>query len=313
MMAVITVLSGGTGTPKLLQGLVRVIDQKRLTVVVNTAEDTEISGLYVSPDVDTVVYTLAGIVNENTWYGIAGDTFNCHEMLGKLGASELLRIGDRDRAVKLYRTLEMKRGLKLSEVTAKICRALGVGARVLPMSDDRVRTIIQTCEGEMSFHEFWVARRAEVGEVKGVTFENLEGARPAPGVIESIEDSRLVVIGPSNPITSIGPILGIKEIRGALERNREKVVAVSPIVGGAPVSGPAGILMKATGREVSPLGVAEIYRDVLGTLLIDRRDSKIAPEIEKMGIRVRISDLMMPDIATRERLAREILNFLSLR
>lgn len=306
----ITVLSGGTGTPKLIQGLIKILDQQELRIIVNTAEDTEISGLYVSPDIDTVVYTLAGIVNENTWYGISGDTFNCHKMMEVLGEKELLRIGDKDRAIKLYRTLKMREGWSLSEITRKICKALGVGAMVLPMSDDRVRTVIQAEEGDLSFHEFWVARKANVS-VKGVTFENLEKARPAPGVLESIDESSLIIIGPSNPISSIGPIIGIREIGERLAKNRKKVVAVSPIIGNAPVSGPAGVLMKALKYDVSPVGVAKIYKRVAATIFVDEKDSHLAPEIERLGMSVKSADLFLPDIESRRRLAMKVLECLN--
>ncbi|MEM2507829.1 MAG: 2-phospho-L-lactate transferase [Candidatus Hadarchaeales archaeon] len=306
----ITVLSGGTGTPKLIQGLTKIVDQRNLRIIVNTGEDTEISGLYVSPDIDTVVYTLAGIVNEETWYGISGDTFSCYEMLKVLGEKELLRIGDKDRAVKLYRTLKMREGWSLSRITGEICRTLGVKAIVLPMSDDRVRTVIHTEEGDLSFHEFWVARRANVN-VKNVTFENLENARPAPGVLEAIDESSLVIIGPSNPVTSIGPIIGVREIGKKLMKNREKVVAVSPIIGNAPVSGPAGILMKALKYEVNPVGVAKIYRQFIKTIFVDKSDHYLAPEIERLGISVESADLFLPDIESRERLARKILEYLN--
>jgi len=303
----ITVLSGGTGTPKLLQGLARVVGQEKITVIVNTAEDTEISGLYVSPDVDTVVYTLAGIVNEETWYGVAGDSFRCHEMMGRLGRKELLRIGDLDRGIKLYRTIRMREGASLSEITEEICRSLGVRARVLPMTNDRVRTVVHTVEGDMSFHEFWVARRAKV-DVRGVSFENIKRARPAEGVIESIRKSDRVIIGPSNPITSILPILSVGEVGQELERVRERVMAVSPIVGGAPLSGPAGVLMKTMGYEVSPVGVARIYGRFACTLFIDERDAALVGEVSRMGMKAEVADLMMPDLSARERLARRVLS-----
>lgn len=299
-------LSGGTGTPKLLQGLARLVEREKLSVIVNTAEDVEVSGLYVSPDLDTVMYTLAGIVNEETWYGIRGDTFVCHEMLGRLGEPELLRIGDRDRAVKLRRTLGLKQGKPLSDVTRELCEQLGVRARVLPMSDDRIRTCVETEAGTMSFHEFWVRRRA-ADKVKGVSFEGVEEAKPAPGVLEAIKKAKTIIIGPSNPVTSIGPILAIEDIREEIIRNRERVLAVSPIVGNAAVSGPAGALMQGLGYKVSPLGVARIYRGIIGTLVLDRNDGASARAVEEFGINAAFADLLMPDVASRVRLAREVL------
>jgi LPPG:FO 2-phospho-L-lactate transferase len=302
----LAVLSGGTGTPKLLQGLVQLIGQDEISVIVNTAEDLEGPCLHISPDLDTVLYTLAGIVNEQTWHGIRGDTFACHGLLGLLGERELLRIGDRDRAVKLRRTLLLKRGKTLSEVTRELCNSLGVRANVMPMSDDWVQTRIETDVGTLSFHEFWVARRA-VDRVKGVSFEGIENAKPAPGVLDAINKSRAVVIGPSNPVTSIGPILAIEDIKVAMLRNRERVIVVSPIVGDAAVSGPAGKLMQGIGHEVSQLGVARIYHEIASGMLIDRKDERLAGRIEEFGIRVVPADLLMPDPPSRVRLARAVL------
>jgi len=302
----LAVLSGGTGTPKLLQGLVRLLGRRKLSVIVNTGEDVEVSGLKVSPDIDSVMYTLAGIVNEETWYGIRGDTFMCHEMLKRLGEPELLRLGDRDRAVNIRRTLGLKQGKPLSEVTRELCERLGVWESVLPMSDDRVQTRVDTEAGTMSFHEFWVRRRA-ADAVKGVSYEGAGEAKPAPGVLEAIQTAKLIVIGPSNPVTSIGPIMAIEDIRDEIVRNRERVVAVSPIVGGAAVSGPAGQLMKGLGYKVNPLGVAKMYRGIIGTLVLDWSDRSRARAVEEFGVSAAFADLLMPNIAARVRLAREVL------
>ena len=302
----IAVLSGGTGTPKLLQGLARLVGMGKISVIVNTAEDVEVSGLKVTPDLDTVMYTLAGIVNEETWYGIRGDTFTCHEMLKQLGETELLRLGDRDRAVNLRRTLGLKQGKPLSEVTQELCYQLGVRASVIPMSDDRVQTRVETEAGTMSFNEFWVRRRA-ADKVKNVNYEGVEEAKPAPGVLEAIKTAKLIIIGPSNPVTSIGPILAIEDIKEEIIRNRERVVAVSPILGNAAVSGPAGELMRGLGYKVSPLGVAKMYRGIIGTLVLDWSDRKRARAVEEFGISAAFADLLMPNIASRVRLAREVL------
>ncbi len=308
----LTVLSGGTGTPKLLQGLARLVGKGKLSVIVNTAEDVEVSGLKVTPDLDTVMYTLAGVVNEETWYGIRGDTFACHDMLGRLGEPELLRIGDRDRAVKLRRTLELKREKPLSEVTQELCEQFGVRARVLPMSDDRIQTRVDTEAGTLSFHEFWVRRRA-ADKVRDVSFEGAEEAKPAPGVLEAIKTAKAIIIGPSNPVTSIGPILAIEDIREEIIRNRERVVAVSPILGNSAVSGPAGELMRGLGYRVSPLGVAKIYRGIIGTLVLDWSDRGRARAVEEFGINTAFADLLMPNVASRVRLAREVLGIARIR
>jgi LPPG:FO 2-phospho-L-lactate transferase len=280
---------------------------EELSVIVNTGEDVEVSGLHVSPDLDTVVYTLAGVINEETWYGIRGDTFSYHEALKRVGHVELLRIGDRDRATKLYRTLMLRQGKPLSAITKYLCERFGVRADVMPMSDERVQTLVNTEVGIMQFHEFWVVRRAK-DRVRGIKFEGAEKAKPAPGVLEALEKSEVIIIGPSNPVTSVGPILAVKEIREALERSREKVIAISPIVGNAPVSGPAGVLMEGLGYEVNPLGVARIYQEVASAMFIDRRDEKLAGPIEELGIRVVPADLLIPDLPSRVRLAREVLS-----
>lgn len=302
----LAVLSGGTGTPKLLQGLASLVGQIRLSIIVNTGEDVEISGLHISPDIDTVMYTLAGIVNEETWYGIHGDTFQGHERLKREGKPEMLRIGDLDREVKKRRTDLLKQGDKLSNITEELCRSFHVFSNIMPMSDDRIRTRVYTEAEPISFHEFWVARRAR-DRVKSVTFEGVESASPAPGVLDAILKSETVIIGPSNPVTSIGPIVAIEEIRSALRRVRERVIAVSPIIGDGPVSGPAGVLMEGLGYEVSPLGVAQIYKDFIGTLIIDKRDNALVPKLEEIGVKTFSTDLLMPDIASRVKLARTVL------
>lgn len=306
----LTILSGGTGTPKLLRGLDRILPQEELSVIVNTGEDVEVSGLYVSPDLDSVTYTMAGTIDEDVWYGISEDTFFCHEMLGELGHDELLRIGDKDRGLKLYRTLKLRQGLPLSQTTRDICRKLGVKANIMPMSDDRVTTEIYTNEGPMSFHEFWVVRRAK-DAVKDVKILQADGAKPAPGVVEAIEEAEGILIGPSNPVTSIGPIIAIKEIQSALERSRERVLTISPILGDSPVSGPTGVLMRGLGLEVSPLGVARIYRDVSGSFMLHQEDENFAGKIEDLGMSTFLDDLMMTDLESMKRLANGILGCLN--
>lgn len=304
----ITLLSGGTGTPKLLQGLCRLLSQENLSIIVNTGEDLELSELHVSPDIDSVIYTLAGIINEEKWYGIRGDSFACHEMLERLGEPELLRIGDRDRAVKLYRTLLLGRGMKLSEAVKDTCSRFRIRANVMPMTDQKVQTMIKTSAGIQTFHEFWVVKKAE-DRVEEVMFEHVESAEPAPGVTDAIKNADAVIIGPSNPVTSIGPILAVKQIRETIENHREKVLAISPIIGGFPVSGPADKLMKGIGLEVSPLGVAMLYRGVASSLMIDRRDAHLAPSIQALGFRVEPTNILMNDLASRVELARQVLKF----
>lgn len=310
MISSMTFLSGGTGTPKLLQGLMELVPQKDLSVVVNTGEDVEISGLRVSPDLDTVVYTFAGIIDDEKWYGIRNDSFHVHEMLKELGHEELLRIGDKDRAIKQYRTFRMEEGATLSQATEEISQELGVRANVMPMTDDSVTTGISTERGKMSFHEFWVARGAE-DEVRDVNFRGAVEAAPAPGVVSALEDSEFIVIGPSNPVTSLGPILAIDDIKEVLERNRHKTLAVSPVLGDAPVSGPTGVLMEGLGYEVTPVSVARIYSDFVSMFMLHEGDKTMVSEIEDLGMDVYLADLLMPDLSARIDLAREVLGVLS--
>jgi LPPG:FO 2-phospho-L-lactate transferase len=305
------VLSGGTGTPKLLQGFMRVVDQKDLSIIVNTGEDVEVSGLHVSPDLDSVMYTLAGIIDEQKWWGIRGDSFITNEFLKLLGENELLRLGDRDRAINIYRTLLMERGVKLSEVTKTLCSRFGIKANVLPMSDDKVRTLIHTEAGPMWFHQFLIARQAK-DVVTGVEYVGAENAEPAPEVLETISKAEAVIIGPSNPITSIGPILSIKKIKEALILNREKVIAVSPIIGDSAVSGPAGALMRGLNYEVSPAGVARIYQEVASKLVVDSADKNYRANIAKLGIKPIFLDILMKDISTKKRLASEIVSIVKM-
>ncbi|MHA1595977.1 MAG: 2-phospho-L-lactate transferase [Candidatus Baldrarchaeia archaeon] len=298
----ITVLSGGTGTPKLLKGLLRVIPQRDLTIIANTADDIELYGLYISPDVDTIIYLLAGLLDEEKWWGIRGDTFHFVEMMRRYGEEAWFNLGDRDLAIHVIRTRLLRRGWKLSEVIKKICSSLSIEATILPMTDDRVETRIITSDGRnIHFQEFWVKYRGNIC-IKDVIFSGIEKARPADGVIDAIESSKGVIIGPSNPITSIGPIVSIKGIREAL-RDKSPVIAISPIVGNKPVSGPAAQLMKAKGVEVSSLGVAELYSDFLDIFIIDKRDQNLKDEIEGLGIKVIVADTIMDNDEKRMRLA----------
>ena len=296
----ITVLSGGTGTPKLLQGLVRLVDPEDITVVVNTVENGYFSGVYVAPDVDTVIYTLAGIINEDTWYGVKDDTFITHETLSELGCPELLRIGDRDRAFKIQKTLLLE-DHPLHRAVDVQCRALGVRSRVLPMSNQDSDITIVTDEGEMGFHTFLIERGSEP-RVLDVRFSEVE---PAPGVIDAVESADLVIIGPSNPVTSIGPIIGTSGVRKALKNS--PVYAVSPFAGDKPFSGPAGKFMRAWGYSASSLGVAEIYRDFLDRLIIDEVDAHLKGEIEKLIKDVEITKTLMKNIGDKIMLARILL------
>lgn len=283
----ICILSGGTGTPKLLQG---VKNKNHICIIVNTAEDVYVSGLYVSPDLDTVVYTLAGIIDDAKWYGQRDDTYNCYDMMVSLGYRELLKIGDKDRGLKLYRTVLMNKGISLSEVTEKMCSTLHIDTPVFPMSDQRVTTKIFTDEGELTFHQFWVVKRAQV-TVKNVVFEGIETANPVKKALNYMKKSEFILLGPSNPITSIGPIISMKGYKKILKK--KKVLAISPMIGEAPFSGPTGVLMRGLQCKANCTGVAELYQDFLDDFVIHTTDVKYKKEIEAMGITVHIQDILL--------------------
>lgn len=296
----ISVLSGGTGTPKLIQGIVKIVDPNDVNIIVNTVENTYISGNYIAPDIDTVMYTLAGIINESTWYGIEDDTFITHETLKKIGHDEILRIGDKDRAIKIQKTMLMKK-YPLSQVVDIQRKNLGIKSKIIPMSDDPSCIKIITDEGEMSFHQFLVKKKG-IPEVENVVYNEVE---PSGDLINSIESSDMVVIGPSNPITSIGPIISIKGVTKALKN--AYVIAVSPIIGGKPVSGPAAKFMDALGIEVSSMGVATLYHEFLDKFIIDVEDSESKKKIEKLISEVMITNTNMETITDKVNLARCIL------
>jgi len=301
----VTALAGGTGAAKLLRGLAACLDPHDLTVIGNTGDDTEVWGLHVSPDLDTVTYALAGLLDVTRGWGRADETFRCLEAMAVLGAPSWFSLGDRDLAVHLTRTAALRAGTPLSAVTARVTGQLGVTTRILPMSDEPVRTVVQTTEARLTFQEYFVRDRA-AGDVVAVEFAGAPAARPAPGVVAAITEADLVVVCPSNPVTSVGPILAVPGIAAALGAARS-VVGVSPIVGGAPVSGPAGRLMRARGLDVSPLGVAAAYAPWLRALLIDARDQDAAPALERTGVRTVVADIMMTDRAREVALAHRVL------
>lgn len=305
----ITTLAGGVGAARFLQGLVHVVPPEEIVTIVNTGDDIEFYGLHISPDVDIVIYTLAGIVNQEKGWGIHEDTFNCLEMLGQYGYETWFMLGDKDLATHIHRTILLKNGLKLSEVTENIRKALRVKVKVIPMTNNRVQTKIITNIGEMHFQEYLVKRKAQ-DPVLDVKFEGIEKAEPAPGVIESILNADGIIICPSNPIVSIGPILSIKGVKEALKKTRAKIVAISPIVGGTPIKGPADKLMRGLGIEVSAVGVARVYRDIIDVFIIDNVDKDLKSRIEELEVEVFITDTIMKTLEDKIRLAKEALNCL---
>ncbi|HMK54308.1 MAG TPA: 2-phospho-L-lactate transferase [Methanobacteriaceae archaeon] len=295
----ISVLSGGTGTPKLLQGIIEVFNPTDITVIVNTLENDYFSGVYVAADLDTVMYTLSGIINPDTWYGIQGDTFITHDTLKEIGCPETLRIGDQDRGIKIQKTLLLKKH-RLSEAVDIQRRKLKIDSRILPMSDQDSQITINTDEGDLEFHQFLIEKQ---GRPKVLDLHYKE-VNPAPGVIESIEESEMVLIGPSNPITSVGPIISAKGVLKALKK--AYVVAVSPIVGDHPFSGPAAKFMQAKGHEVSCLGVAKIYKEFLDKFIIDYEDAHYQNKIEKLITEVMVTQTNMKNLEDKVMLARSI-------
>lgn len=302
----VTALAGGTGAAKLLRGLLRIVDPGDVTIVGNTGDDAEVWGLHVSPDLDTVTYALAGRLDVTRGWGLADESFHCLDAMAALGGDTWFNLGDRDLATHLVRTRALRAGRTLSDVTAEIARRLGVSARVLPMSDEPVRTRIETPDGWLDFQEYFVREKAQPA-VRAVAYVGAERARPAPGVVEAIRDADLVLVCPSNPVTSVGPILAVPGVTDALRASRT-VVGVSPIIGGAPVSGPAGPLMRARGLEVSAAGVATAYAPWLRTLVVDARDAGAVDAVTATGIRALATDTMMTDRATEIALARFIVD-----
>jgi LPPG:FO 2-phospho-L-lactate transferase len=298
----ITVLTGGTGGAKFVQGLVRVVRPEGLTVTVNTGDDLTWWGLHVSPDLDSITYALAGVLSRERGWGFEADTFACLERMRQLGAPAWFHLGDRDLATHLRRT-ELLKMRTLTEATAEIACLMGVRTRILPMSDDRVETLITTPAGEMSFQEYFVRERFRVA-VTAVRFTGAKQAKPALGVLEAIRDAETVLIAPSNPVTSIGPILAVPGIRAALCQTKAPVAAISPIVGGAAVSGPAGELMKTQNLPVSIAGVARAYKDFLDVLIADERDAAEVSQVESCGVQVKLTNTIMDSEQAKEDLAR---------
>lgn len=302
----IVALAGGTGAAKFLRGLCQVAEPADVTVIGNTGDDLEMWGLAVSPDLDTVMYTLAASVDEGKGWGLRDDTFQCRDAMARLGAPTFFALGDRDLATHLVRTSELRAGATLAQVTARLCMRLGVKSRILPMSDDRVRTRVKTPNGWLDFQEFFVRERC-APEILDVAYDGADAARPAPGVIASIAEANVVVICPSNPVSSVGPILAVPGVRQALAQTEARVVAVSPIVGRAPVSGPAGKMMAAKGVEVSPLGVADGYQEFLDALVLDRQDTGLTERLAAMGIQAIVTASIMSNREDEKALARTVL------
>lgn len=307
-------LAGGVGAARFLRGLVRVVPPEDVFIIGNTGDDETFHGLHVSPDLDTVTYTLAEAEGTAGW-GLVGDTFRALAALDRYGGATWFRLGDADLATHLHRTARLREGSNLSEVTAEIALAWGLKSRLVPMSDDRVATRIEVLtEGdgppvEMAMQEWFVRERAEP-PVSAIHFEGAETARPAPGVLEALAEAEAVLLCPSNPVISIGPILALSGVRESLRARRKRVVGVSPIIHGAPVRGPADRLMAAVGLEVSCAGVASAYADICATLLVDSLDADRVADVEGHGVRAAVAPILMGDAEGAERVARAALDTL---
>ena len=301
----VVALAGGVGAARFLDGLARVVPPARLFIIGNTGDDAEIHGLHISPDLDTVTYTLAGLADPQRGWGIRGDRFGCLEALGRLGGETWFQLGDRDLGTHLYRTDRLRQGATLTEITAEITARLGVRSKLVPMSDARVRTRICTAAGELEFQTYFVKRRAR-DKVASVRFEGAAEAKPAGGVLEAIAEAEAILFCPSNPFISIHPILAVPGIREALERRRDQVAAVSPIVGGRALKGPAAAMMKSMNMRPSAAEVARLYTRLVGLFVMDEADRKQIAAVENLGMRAVVTGTVMHGRRERKALARVV-------
>jgi LPPG:FO 2-phospho-L-lactate transferase len=298
----IVVLAGGVGAARFLQGVTACLPVRDLTIVGNVGDDTDIAGLHVSPDLDTVLYTLTGEIDEDRGWGVRGDSARALERARSLGADAWFWLGDLDLGLHLARTEWLNAGVPLSAVTARLCTALGFADRLLPSTDDRLRTMVATAAVELDFQTYYVRRR-HADEVVGIRFDGAQTAAPAPGVIDAIRAAQAVIIAPSNPLISVGPILAVPGIRDALVSRTVPCVAISPIVGGAALRGPAADMLRALGHQASPVGVAELYSGIVDAMVIDEVDAAASAELERRGVRAVVADTIMRDAPARHHLA----------
>jgi LPPG:FO 2-phospho-L-lactate transferase len=302
----ITALAGGVGAARFLTGLIQRIKEEDLSIIVNTGDDINLFGLHISPDIDIVTYTLAGIVDEQKGWGIKGDTFQCFDLLKNYEKAVWFNLGDRDLATHIYRTSQLRAGKNLTQISAEVSKSFGLKTRILPMSNDPFETRVTTPSGSMHFEEYYVKTQCSE-EVLAVEFSGEAAAKPAPGVLEAIYDSELIVICPSNPIVSIGTILAVQGIRGALKQTSARKVAVSPIVAGVAIKGPAEKMLRSLGYEVSAFGVAELYSDFLDAIVIDSKDADKRGRIETLGVKVSVTNTIMKTLADKISLAETVL------
>ena len=302
----ITVLAGGVGAARLLHGVLAVHRPSDVTIISNVGDDAEFFGLHVSPDIDIVLYHLAGLADEERGFGLKGDTFNVIDSMGRYGYDTWFRLGDRDMATCITRTHLLRKGKTLAEASAEIAAALLVPAKITPVTNDRLRTEIRTDEGVLDFQEYFVKRRTE-GHAWESIYDGAESAKPAPGVIEAIREASGVILTPSNPLVSIGPLISVPGVREALRETSARVAAVSPIVGGKTIKGPADRMMRDQGLEASALGVAKLYADFVNVLVIDKADQSLAAELEALGMEVVVTDTIMSSMEKKAELARTVI------
>ncbi len=298
----VTVLAGGVGAARFLGGVVQVVPESHITVISNVGDDEDFFGLRVCPDIDIVIYTLADAVDTEKGWGLRGETFHALDALKRFGYETWFNLGDGDLATHVHRTQLLREGATLSEATRSIAEAYGLTLRLLPVSDDRIRTVVETDAGTLAFQEYFVKRRTE-DDVRSVRFEGAAEAMPAPGVIEAILDADVVALAPSNPVVSIGPLLAVPGVREALRSTRARVVAISPIVGGKTIKGPADRMMASLGMAPNAVGVAEAYRDFLDVLIIDEQDRDLAAAVEATGVRAVVTQTVMHGPAEKRALA----------
>lgn len=307
----VVALAGGVGAARFLDGLARVLPPERLFIIGNTGDDAEIHGLHISPDLDTVTYTLAGLSDPQRGWGIRGDRFDCLQALARLGGETWFQLGDRDLATHLYRTDRLRQGVTLTQVTAEITAALGVRSTLVPMSDAAVRTRICTAAGELEFQTYFVKRRAR-DRVASIRFQGASGAKPAAGILDAIGEAEAIIVCPSNPFISVGPILAVPGIREALARRRERVAAISPIVGGRALKGPAAAMMKSLNMRPAAAEVAKLYADFVNVFVLDEVDRKQAAAVESLGMRPVVTGTVMHGRRERKALARVVVRELGI-
>ena len=305
----VTALAGGVGASKFLVGLAAVMPPEDITIIANTGDDIELLGLRICPDIDTVTYTLGGVINEDTGWGLRGDTFECLRCLARYAEASWFNLGDRDLGTHIFRTNQLRAGRSLSEVTDSIRRSLGVRSTILPMTEAYTPTRVVTDEGEMHFQEYFVRRRCEP-RVFGLRFDNIDFAEPAPGVVNAILGADAVIICPSNPFISIGPILAVPGVREALRDTQSTVVAITPIIAGKALKGPAAVMLRDLGHKVSASAVAELYDDFLDAFVLDKTDADETPDIQSLGMRVFSTNAVMNTLEDKQRLAKWVLEML---